>query len=276
MVSSFDPKSYTRQLRQNWNSVAPQYRRISEDYFRSVAHAFVDFTALKPRQSVLDVACGPGTATTEAVKAVGRAGKVVGVDLSFEMLKLAGEKLGTVDLREMSAEALDFPQGTFDAVICQLGLMLFAEPETAMKEMVRVTKPGGKVSCLVQGTPDKMLFTSLVLKTMVRHAPELKTQGGPSLYAYGPEGVLERALTQAGLARVRSGRLTGTYPFDSPEIYWEILTTGGGRTGSMLKSLPAEKRAAIRNEVLATAETYRKGRRLEIPFEFVMAQGVKT
>jgi ubiquinone/menaquinone biosynthesis C-methylase UbiE len=276
MIGSFDPKSYTKQLRQNWNSVAPHYRRISEDYFRPIARAFVDFTALKPRQSVLDVACGPGTATTEAVKAVGRAGKVVGVDLSFEMLKLAGERLGTVDLREMSAEALDFPDGTFDAVICQLGLMLFAEPETALREMVRVAKSGGKVSCLVQGTPDKMLFTSLVLKTMVRHAPELKTQGGPSLYAYGPNGVLDKALTQSGLAHVRSRRLAGTYPFDSPEIYWEILTTGGGRTGSMLKSLPSEKRAAIRKEVFSAAETYRKGPRLEIPFEFVMAHGIKA
>ncbi|MBI3552333.1 MAG: methyltransferase domain-containing protein [Elusimicrobia bacterium] len=276
MTSTFDPKAYTQELRENWNAAAPHYKRLSADFFPPIAKAFVDFCALKPGQSVLDVACGPGTATVLAKSAVGPKGKVVGVDLSVEMLKLAGERLGAVDLREMDAEEMDFPDASFDAVICQLGLMLFARPEAALSEMIRVVKPGGKVSCLVQGAKDKMVFTSLIMSTMIRHAPDLKAPGAPNLYAFGGEGRLEWALKTCELKGVRTERLSGTFGFASPEAYWETMASGAGRTGMMLKSLPAAVRSAIKQDVLKTAENYLIKDRMEIPYEVVMASGSKA
>ncbi len=275
MPPKFDAEAYTREMRKNWDAAAPHYERLSADFFPPIAKAFVDFVGLKAGQSVLDVACGPGTATLLAKKAVGKHGKIVGIDLAPGMLKLAGKALGTCDLREMDAEDMDFPDETFEAVICQLGLMLFARPEAALSEMTRVARRGGSVSCLVQGAPDKMLFTSIVMKTMIRHAPELKTPGAPNLYAFGGEGVLEWALKIGELHGVREKRLAGTFPFASPEAYWELMTSGSGRTGLMLKSLPAAKRDAIKVDVLAAAEALVRKGRLEMPFEVVMASGVK-
>src|SRR6185295_14017163 len=130
------------------------------------------------------------------------------------------------DLREMDAEELDFPDGTFDAVICQLGLMLFARPEAALGEMTRVVKRGGRISCLVQGDPEKMIFSSLINKTLFRHAPDLKLPGAPNIYAFAGDGVLEWAFRAAELSEIRTARLAGTFPFASPEAYWDTMTSG--------------------------------------------------
>src|SRR5258708_826173 len=115
----FDPDAYTQDSRRNWSQAAPQYGKLADDLFRPMARAFVKFAGIKPGQAVLDVACGPGTATVLAARAVGPAGKVVGVDLSPGMLEAAGERLGTIELREMNAEALDLHDAAFDVVLCQ-------------------------------------------------------------------------------------------------------------------------------------------------------------
>jgi ubiquinone/menaquinone biosynthesis C-methylase UbiE len=275
MSDKFDADAYTRELRQSWNSAAAHYQGLSADFFAPITAAFIDFSGLKPGQHVLDVACGPGSATLAAKKAVGRGGKVVGIDLAGEMLKLAGKNLGTVDLREMDAEALDFPDGTFDSAICQLGLMLFARPEAALAEMIRVVKRAGRVSCLVQGAPEKMMFTSLISGAVKRHAPEVKAPWAPNLYAFGGEGVLEWAMKIGGLQDARSRRLSGKFEFDSPAAFWERMATGGGRTSYLLKSLSTATQEAIKRDVLTAAQSYERKGRLQIPYEFVMASGVK-
>jgi ubiquinone/menaquinone biosynthesis C-methylase UbiE len=273
---AFDPDAYTADSKNNWSKAAPHYGKLADDLFRPMAHAFVKFAGVKAGQTVLDVACGPGTATLAAAHAVGPHGKVVGVDLAPGMLKAAGERLGTIDLREMNAEALDLPDATFDAVICQLGLMLFAKPALAVSEMARVCKPGGVVACLVQGQAEKMCFTSLVMKTMVRHAPQLKVPGAPMIYAFGDPGVLDAALTKAGLTGVASHRMEGTFTFSSPEEYWKRMTEGAGRTGAMLRELPAKTQEAVRADVVKEASAYRRGGKVEMPFEVVMARGLKS
>lgn len=273
--AAFDPEAYTADSKKNWTAAAPHYARLADDLFRPMAHAFVKFAGVKAGQTVLDVACGPGTATLAAAHAVGKQGRVVGVDLAPGMLKAAGERLGTIDLREMNAEAMDLPDATFDVVICQLGLMLFAAPEKAVAEMVRVCLPGGSVACLVQGQADKMVFTSLVMRTLARHAPELKVPGAPTLYSFGDPGALDSALAKAGLQQVASHRIDGVFTFPSAADYWRRMTEGAGRTGAMLRTLPAETQKAVERDVLKSAGGYRRGGQLELPFEVVMARGRK-
>src|SRR5207302_374620 len=100
----------------------------------------------------------------------------------------------------------------------QLALDVACGPGTLTKAVARA------VACLVQGSPERMLFTSLLLKTMVRLAPELKQPGSPGLYAFAPVGVLDQEMTKAGLWQVVSSRMSGVFSFPSPEAYWETLT----------------------------------------------------
>jgi ubiquinone/menaquinone biosynthesis C-methylase UbiE len=278
MPAAFDPDAFTAESRQNWSAVSDSYGRMAAELFPPITAAFLEFLDVRPGQRLLDVACGAGAFAEAAAGRVGPTGRVVGVDLSPGMLKLAASRAasGSLEYREMNAEALDFPDALFDAVSCQLGLMLFARPAAALSEMARVCRKGGAVACLVQGSPDKMLFTSLLLKTLVRIAPEVKQPGAPTLYSFAAPGVLEGALESAGLRSVVSRRAGGTFLFPSFEAYWSTLTEGGGRTGKMLLSLPPEQQEAVRAQTRSLAEAYRRDGGLELPYEIVMAKGLKA
>ncbi|MBI5630049.1 MAG: methyltransferase domain-containing protein [Elusimicrobia bacterium] len=278
--TDFDFAGYTRQSRKSWSQVAASYDLVSSRYFRPITQAFIAYAELSPGQRILDVACGSGAASLAAAKEVGDAGRILGVDLAPGMLKLARKRakellLDFIDFEEMNAEELALPNDSFDAVICQLGLMLFSRPDRALSEIVRVAKPGGSVACMVQGLRERMLLTGLVMKAMTEQAPQLKLPGAPSLYAFGAEGALEAAFKKAGLARISASRLAGTFRFDGIEHYWDTMTQGGGRTRLMLESLPAETQAAIRAEVFRLAAAHLAAEGLFIPYEFVMAKAVK-
>lgn len=274
----FDPQAYTLELRRNWDEASSHYARLSAEHFPSIAEAFLDFSGLRPGMRLLDLACGPGTLTGPAARRVAPSQTVVGLDLSPAMTALAAEKaaregLAGVSFRQGNAEELAFKDASFDAVLCQLGLMLFARPERALAEMRRVASPGGTVGCLVQGTAEGMVFTSLLMKCSLKHAPELKIPGAPTMYGFGPRGVLKSAFVRAGLEKIEERRLSGTFAFASPEAYWESMTAASGRMRRFLGALAPPTQEAIRRDVLSGAAAYAKGGRLAIPYEFVMARG---
>ena len=278
-LTAFDADAYTRDARENWSSAAPHYERISASYFGPVTDAFLRFAGIAEGDSVLDLACGPGTATLAAARMVRDAGRVTGCDLAPGMIELASRRardagLANISWKEANAESLDFPAATFDAVICQLGLMLFARPDAALREMMRVGKKGATVACLVQGIPERMLFTSLPMKCALKHAPQPKVPGAPTVYSFGPEGALEFSFHRAGLSAIGIVRKKGVFAFASAEEYWEILTAGGGRMRALLATLEPPVVSAIRRDVLAEAAAFRSGTGVEIPYEFVIAKGL--
>jgi ubiquinone/menaquinone biosynthesis C-methylase UbiE len=276
----FDAEKYTEQARRSWSDTAADYDRVATDAFTAFTPDFVDFAGIASGQRVLDVACGPGLASIEAAGRVGPKGSVLGVDLAPGMLQVASRKakaLGADQLsfREMNAERLELEEGRFDAVICQLGLMLFTDPAKALKEMTRVVRKGGRVACLVQGDPEKMVVTSLLNKTVLRHAPQLKVPGAPNIYSFAAPGVLEKAFSAAGLTEIAVARREGHASFESADAYWDRLTASSGRLKPALQSLEPGVREAIRLEVLEAARAYLKDGRLELPLEVVMAKGIK-
>lgn len=277
--TSFDPEKFTAESRTAWTTSAPDYDRMSAALFKEFTGAFMVFSDIEPDLNVLDVACGPGLATFAAAERIGKGGKVTAVDLAPGMLAQARSKAADsgllIEFKEMNAEALDLPDNSFDQVICQLGLMLFSRPDQALKEMKRVVKKGGWVSCLVQGNPDRMLFTSLVMKAAVKHAPQLKVPGAPTLYTFGPAGALEKALTEAGLVNVKGLRKEGIFTFPSAQAYWDTLTAGAGCLRTKLKDLSPEVKEAIKKDSLEAAQGFAKNGRVEIPWEVVMAKGLK-
>lgn len=276
---TFDPAKHTADSREVWSEAAERYEKLSNALFGATAEEFVAFAGLKKKWRVLDVACGPGIATRAAAKRIDEKGSVLGIDLAPGMLARAravppARRAAPVEYAEMDVHALPLESASFDAAISQLGLMLFSEPDKALKEMTRVVKPGGVVACLVQGRREKMLFTSLVLHAIVEADPDLRApEGAPTLYTFGPDGVLEAAFARAGLAEISTKRLSGTFRFASPEEYWTTMTEGAGRTGAMLRSLNETDQAWVKKTVLRRALKNKVGSRIEIPYEFMMARG---
>jgi len=98
---------------------------------------------------VLDVACGTGALTLTAANIVGSAGSVVGLDANPEMLAVARRKPVQIEWLKGTAEALPLPDNSFDAVVSQFGFMFFDDKPRALREMIRVLRPGGRLAVAV-------------------------------------------------------------------------------------------------------------------------------
>jgi SAM-dependent methyltransferase len=117
--------------------------------FGTYAPIVADAAALQPGWRVLDVACGTGVLAREAAARVGTRGAVVGVDPVEGMLAVARELAPALEWRAGVAEALDFPTASFDAVVSQFGMMFFTDRPCAIRELLRVAKPGARLAVAV-------------------------------------------------------------------------------------------------------------------------------
>lgn len=115
-----------------------------------------DAAGIRPGQRVLDVACGTGVLGREVASRVGSAGGVTGIDPNPGMVAVAKRIAPAVEWREGVAESLPFPDRTFDAVVSQFGLMFFTNRRQALREMLRVLKPGGRLVVAVWDALDRM------------------------------------------------------------------------------------------------------------------------
>lgn len=117
--------------------------------FDNWARRLVDTADPRRGSTVLDVACGTGVVARRVQARLGTTGSVSGIDLNPGMLAVAKRRAPEIDWHEGNAELLPFGDDTFDAVLCQFGLMLFSSPAAALQEMYRVLHRGGTLSLLV-------------------------------------------------------------------------------------------------------------------------------
>src|SRR5262245_2671177 len=101
---------------------------------------------LQSGQRVLDVACGTGVLARAAALRVAPGGHVIGGDINEGMLAVARRSAPAIEWHQCAAEQLPFDDGSFDAVLCQFGLMFFTDRDQAVHEMARVLRPGGRLA----------------------------------------------------------------------------------------------------------------------------------
>lgn len=121
-------------------------------FIREVGRRSLEQLALRDGDAVLDVGCGTGVFLASLLAGVGGRGRVVGLDHNAALLEQAGARMAAaglavapLDLVVGDALALPFPDATFDVTHCERVLMHLAEPDAAIREMRRVTRPGGRV-----------------------------------------------------------------------------------------------------------------------------------
>ena len=138
---------------QELEKVAEAYENLlAPALFAQWPDRLADAADIGDGQAVLDVACGTGILTRVLAERVGSDGSVSGVDLNSGMLAVARRISPGITWHEADVEALPYEDGSFDAVLCQFGLMLFPAPEAALREMKRVLRSGGCLAVAVFGS----------------------------------------------------------------------------------------------------------------------------
>ena len=162
----------------------------------------LDLAEVRTGSRVLDVAAGTGDQTLIAAQRVGPTGYVLATDISASMLQLAADAareagITNVETRVMDAENLDLDAESFDAVICQLGLMVFPDPMKVLAAMRRVVRTGGKIATLVFSTAERNPYQGVTLG-VARHFGSPT----PPLFSLGEAHILENAFSGSGLRNV--------------------------------------------------------------------------
>ena len=146
-----------------FHSVAAKYD-IMNDVMSFGIHRFwkrytIEVSGARPGMKVLDLAGGTGDLTAKFSRLVGETGRVVLADINDSMLKMGREKLrnigvvGNVEYVQANAEALPFPDNTFDCITISFGLRNVTDKEKALRSMYRVLKPGGRLLVLEFSKP---------------------------------------------------------------------------------------------------------------------------
>src|SRR6187200_1655348 len=128
-----------------FTSAANSYDRFMGRYTRTLAPALADAAGVTRDMRVLDVGCGPGGLTQVLVERVG-AGNVAAIDPAPQFAAACRAGHPGADVREGTAEALPWEDGMFDCALACLVVAFMADPDQGLREMVRVTRPGGVVA----------------------------------------------------------------------------------------------------------------------------------
>jgi SAM-dependent methyltransferase len=224
-------------------SVAPDaYDRFMGRYSTPLAPRLADLAAVRRGQRALDVGCGPGALTTELVARLG-AEQVTAVDPSEPFVNAARERHPGVDVRQAAAEALPFADGEFDVTLAQLVVHFMADPVAGLREMARVTRPGGVVAACVWdhggGRGPLSLYWTAV-RQLDSGAPDESGLAGAS------KGHLAELFESAGLRNVEETDLAVQADHPSFDDWWEPFTLGVGPAGGYVAQLDPAGRERLK------------------------------
>jgi SAM-dependent methyltransferase len=211
-------------------------------YSEPLAAQFAEWAEVEPGQRAVDVGCGPGALTSLLVERLG-AGAVAAIDPSPPFVEAIRTRFPGVDVRSGGAEELPFADGEFDRALAQLVVHFMKDPVQGLREMARVTRPGGLVAACVWdhaggGAP---------LATFWLAAHDIDPQAHDEADLAGArEGHLAELCEAAGLKDVESGKLTITVRSETFDDWWEPYTLGVGPAGAHVAQLDDVRREALR------------------------------
>lgn len=245
------------QQKATWNKFSPGWKNwddLTMDFLKPMGDAIIQQLDLKDSDVVLDVAAGTGEpGLTIATKL--KTGKVIITDLADDMLVVAHEKATTKGIKNVEFSACDvcelpFADNTFDAISCRFGFMFFPDMLLAAKEMVRVLKPGGKISTSVWYVPEKNFWVTATMgplnKNMQLPAPP---PGSPGMFRCSKDGFIADLFSQAGLKNVSQKEITGKMNCGTADVYWSFMTGVVAPVVAALDKADEATKAKIKAEV---------------------------
>ncbi len=221
-------------------------------YIMQAAEEFITRLPLQPGMRVLDVACGSGNL---AMVTAQRGCVTSGVDFAANLLAQARDRAAAarlhIEFREGDAEALPYPNSSFDAVVTMFGAMFAPRPELVATELLRVTKPGGFVA-MANWTPEG--FIGKMFNVFQKHLPP-PPPGIPSTMLWGHEATVRERLAAFTQVTLERRIAVMRYPFPPAETV-DFFRRYYGPTGRAFDALGPDAQSALRRDLIELQSTH--------------------
>jgi SAM-dependent methyltransferase len=277
-MSATDILDEWRESAKYWSKHSSTIRTM----FAPLTRALIEHAGIRQGQLVLDVAGGPGEPSLTIAETVGPGGSVTCTDAVAEMVEAARSEAGrrgikNVQFRQCAADSLPFPNNSFDAVVSRLGVMFFPDTLAAMHELLRVTKPGGKLAFVVWHKSELNPFCYLVTSVMDQHVKSSLTDpDAPGAFRFAEIGRLANVLRQAGAVDVEESVLK----FDiaapiSPLEFWTMRSQTSDTLRDKLNQLSADERRQVAGEIEQAVEKFFPENQMKFPAQMIIVTGKK-
>ncbi len=268
-----DPDAFRDFEHAGWTSNVSEYEAAFARVTSQAIGPLLDAVDLRPGAGLLDVATGPGYV---AAAAAVRGARAVGVDFSAPMVAHARTINPAVEFQEGDAEALPFPDRSFDAVVMNFGMLHLARPERAMTQAARVLKPGGCFAFTVWAKPEEAVGFGIILRAIQSHGnPEVQLPQGPSFFRFSDPAECDRTLREAGFLNVRVTSLPQVWRFNAPDELFDAIYNGGVRIKAILRAQSSEALEAIRTAAREAAKNFIRHGIIELPMPAILASAAK-
>ena len=247
-----------------WDAIAAGYDEFVAPGEGGIAREALRLVGLEPGESFLDVAAGPGGLSLAAARL---GATVLATDWSPAMIRhftsrARAEGLASTEGRVMDAHDLDLENDLFDVTGSQFGVMLVPDQPVALREMVRVTKPGGRVMLVAYGSPaefEALQFFVAALSSVVPDFEGLPEDPPPLEFQVSDPEVMRSRLIASGLRDVYVDTThREEVEFGSGLDCWNWMRSSNPIVGMILSETTEEQQATVR-EVLDLMIKERRG-----------------
>lgn len=240
----------TAQIREGWDAIADGFDEYVTPLNIGYGDDALDRVGVREGTRFLEVAAGTGSL---AIPAARRGARVLATDLSPRMVarladRARAEGLVDVEARVMDGCGLDLADGTFDVAASQNGVSLFPELTRGLAEMVRVTKPGGRIMIVAFGPLERAEFITFFLAAVRAVVPGftgLPADPPPLPFQVADTEVLRQRLAEAGLTDVRVETTAWDMPFRSGAHFWQTMLASNPIAGSLTAGLTTEQTTEV-------------------------------
>ncbi len=244
---------HAQRAARTYGAAADHYRRPALSFWDRFGAATVSRLPLAPGAMVLDLCCGAGASAIPAARAVGPAGRVLGIDVAAPLLELAraraaDEGLANVEFRLGDATRTGLSDGGFDAVVCVFGVFFAADMAAFLREMWRLVRPGGVVAVTTWGPGLFEPANSHFWRGVGEVEPALFKAFNPWDEITTP-AALAGLFARAGLPHPAVVAAPGQHRLDHPDRFWDVVLGSGYR--ATVDALSPAQRDRVRDDLLA-------------------------